>query len=149
MAIEWPSAPTATGMSVDVPDNWPAAPAGPANILVSSIPCTVNVTIDVGVHGMTRGGRFQVRAFAESIGPGQELLLGTTTVAVVPGQTTPYNAAINIPGGSLLGEGQIDPATGSPVSGVYKIVVVLQHMNPGPTYVSGFVEDTFRMFLNP
>jgi hypothetical protein len=149
MAIEWPSAPTSTGMSVDIADNWPAPPAGPPNVLVASIPCTVNITIDVGAHGMTLGGRFQVRAFAESIGPGQELLLGTTTVAVVPGQMTPYNAAINIPGGTLWGEGQIDPVTGSPVSGVYKIVVVMQHMNPGPTFVSGFVEDTFRMFLNP
>ena len=149
MAIEWPSAPTSTDMYVGIPDNWPAAPAGPPNILVSSIPCTVNVTIDVGVHGMTLGGSFQVRAFAESIGPGQELLLGTTTVAIVPGQTTPYTAAINVPGNTLWGEGRIDPATGTPVSGVYKIVAVMQHMNPGPTFVSGFVEDTLKMFLSP
>lgn len=147
--IEWPSAPNTTSMTIAIPDNWPSPPAGPGTVLVASLPCQVRVNIEVGSHGMTLGGSFQVRAFAESIGPGQELLLGQTNVAVVPGQTTPYSAVINVPGNTLLGEGQVDPVSGSPVSGVYKIVVVMQHMNPGPTFVSGFAEDTFKMFLNP
>jgi hypothetical protein len=67
-------------------------------------------------------------------------------VPVVPGQTD-YTATINIPGGTLLGEGQL--FGGVPVSGVYKIVTVLQHMNPGPTWISGFAEESIRMFLSP
>lgn len=148
MSIEWPSAPESTNMSINIPDNWPATPTGPGDVLVASIPFQVRVTIDVGTHGMTLGGSFQVRAFAESIGPGQELQLGQVNVSVVPGQTAPYTAVINVPANTLLGEGQLD-SSGNPVSGVYKIVVVMQHMNPGPTYVSGFAEDTFKMFLNP
>lgn len=149
MAIEWPSAPNTTSMSISLTDNWPAPPQGPPNILVASLPCVVKVSFDVASHGMTLGGRFQVRAYAESIGPGVEKLLGETVVNVNPGQVTPYAADIHVPGGTLLGEGQPDPVTGTPVSGVYKIVVVMQHLNPGPTYVSGFEEETFRMFLHP
>jgi hypothetical protein len=96
---------------------------------------------------LTLGGSFQLRAYVESLGPGQEMQLGPTlNVPVVPGQTG-YNTAINIPGGTLLGEGQL--FGGVPVSGVYKIVVVLQHLNPSPTWVSGYAEDSIRMFLSP
>jgi hypothetical protein len=96
---------------------------------------------------MSLGGSFQLRAYVESLGPGQELQLGpTVTVPVVAGQIN-YTATIAIPGGTLLGEGQL--FGGVPVSGVYKIIAVLQHLNPGPTFVSGFAEDSIRMFLSP
>jgi hypothetical protein len=96
---------------------------------------------------MNFGGAFDLRAYVESIGPGQEMQIGPTiSVPLVPGQTA-YNATIAIPGGSLLGEGQI--FNGVPVSGVYKIVTVLQHMNPGPTWISGFAEESMKMFLSP
>jgi len=150
MGLEFPTGPTSGDMTVDVPDNWPTPPGGPPNILVASVPCNVNVKWTVpSPHNMNLGGTFQLRAYIESLGPGQEMQLGSTIkVPVLPGQTV-YNTAINVPGGTLLGEGQL--YGGVPVSGVYKIVVVLQHLNPDPTptWISGFAEDSIRMFLSP
>ena len=148
MAIEWPNGPESSTMTVEVPDNWPAPPAGPATVLVASVDSKVNIGWNVPLpHNMTLGGSFQLRAYVESIGPGQELQLGPTlNVPVVGGQMN-YTATIAIPGGTLLGEGQL--FGGAPVSGVYKIIAVLQHLNPGPTWVSGFAEESIRMFLSP
>jgi hypothetical protein len=148
MAIEWPDGPETSAMTVEVPDNWPAPPAGPANILVASIASSVNIGWTVPFpHNMTLGGSFQLRAYVESLGPGQELQLGPTLIVpVVAGQSS-YTATIAVPGGTLLGEGQL--FGGVPVSGVYKVIAVLQHLNPGPTFVSGFAEDSIRMFLSP
>jgi hypothetical protein len=96
---------------------------------------------------MSLGGTFQLRAYVESVGPGPEMQLGSTlNVPVVPGQTA-YTTTIGIPGGTLLGEGEL--FGGVPVSGVYKITAVLQHLNPGPTWISGFAEESVRMFLSP
>jgi hypothetical protein len=151
MAIEWPDGPETSAMTVVVPDNWPTAPAGPATILVASIDSTVHIEWTVPFpHNMTIGGSFQLRAYVESIGPGEEKQLGAdVSVAAVPLQEN-YAADIPIPRGTLLGEGELYPdASGVPVSGLYKIVAVLQHMNPGPTFVSGFAEETIKMFLSP
>ena len=96
---------------------------------------------------MTLGGSFDLRVYVESIGPGPEMQLGSTiNVPVDPGRTD-YDRTITIAGSSLLGEGEV--FSGVPVSGVYKIISVLQHMNPGPTWVSGFAEDSIKMFLSP
>jgi len=148
MAIEWPTAPPTSTMTLDVPDNWPSPPQGPANILVSSIPFTVNIEWEVpSPINMLLGGSFQLRAYAESVGPGQEQQIGPTlNVPVVAGQTN-YKQSINVGGSTLLGEGQL--FNGVPVSGVYSLVAVLQHLNPGPTWVSGFADVTIRMFLSP
>jgi hypothetical protein len=139
-------------MTVVVADNWPAAPAGPASILVAGIDSTVHITWNVPVpHNLILGGEFLLRAYVESIGPGPEMQLGTDVIVpVVPLQEN-YEADILIPGGTLLGEGELYPSTpgGVPVSGLYKIVAVLQHQNPGPTWTSGFAEETIKMFLNP
>ena len=156
MTIEWPTGPTSSDMTVDVPDNWPAPPAGPKDMLVAHLPFDVNIKWTVPFpHNMLLGGSFRLRAYVESLGPGQEMQLGPTkNVPVVPFQI-PYNATIPIPGHTLLGEGDLyyepgaPPPPGVPVSGVYKIVAVLQHLNPGPTWVSGFAEVSLRMFLSP
>jgi hypothetical protein len=93
------------------------------------------------------GGSFQLRAYVESLGPGQEMQLGpTVNVNVVPGQAD-YTATINVPANTLLGEGQL--FGGVPVSGVYKIVAVLQHMNLTPTIIAGYAEEIIRMFRAP
>jgi len=148
MPIEWPDAPESSALSVTIPDNWPAPPAGPPDILVASLPFSVNVTWTVPVpHNMSLGGNFQLRAYVESVGPGPETQIGTTQVVpVTPGQVS-YAHAFIVPGGTLLGEGEL--FGGVPVSGVYKIVCVLQHLNPGPTWISGFAEENLRMFLQP
>jgi hypothetical protein len=148
MAIEFPTGPVSGTMTVSVPDNWPAAPAGPADILVTSVPFNVNVAWQIpSPHNMALGGSFQIRAYVESIGPGQEMQLGPTqNVPVVPGLIN-YTHSFTVPANTLLGEGQ--PFGGAPVSGVYKIVCVLQHLNPGPTWISGYAEENLRMFLQP
>lgn len=144
MAIEWPVAPNSSAMTVQVLDNT----AAPANILDSGLATTVRINWTVlPPHNAILGGSFRLRAFAESIGPGQEAQIGSTlTVPVVPGQTN-YTADIALAGSTLLGEGEL--FGGLPVSGVYKIVAVLQHLNPAATEVSGFAEATIRMFRTP
>lgn len=148
MEIEWPDGPESSNMTVEVADNWPATPAGPATILVAGIDSTAHIAWTVPVpHNLTLGGSFQLRAYVESIGPGPEMQLGADVIVpVVPGATD-YAADITIPGGTLLGEGEL--FGGVPVSGLYKIVAVLQHLNPGPTWVAGFAEETIKMFLSP
>lgn len=149
MAIEFPAGPQSAPMTVSIPDNWPTPATGPSDILVSSVPFSVNVAWKIPVpHNMTLGGTFQLRAYVESIGPGQEMQLGTTqNVPVVPGQVD-YAHTFTVPGGTLLGEGQL--FGGVPVSGVYKVVCVLQHQtSAGPTWISGYAEENLRMFLQP
>ena len=148
MPIEWPTGPTESDMTVEVPDNWPSPPAGPETILVASVQCNVNITWTVPLeHAMTLGGTFRLRAYVECLGPGQEMQLGPTTIVDVERGRINYNVTIPIPGGTLRGEGEL--FGGVPVSGVYKIVAVLQHLNPGPTIVSGFAEVSLRMFRTP
>jgi len=150
MAIEWPDAPETSNMTLDVPDNWPTPPAGPPNILVSTIPFTVNIGWEVPPPiNQFLGGSFQLKIYVESVGPGQEQQIGQTLIVPVVAGQIDYNSSINIPGRTLLGEGEVFPPTGDEVSGVYKIIAVLQHLNPGPTFVSGFADVTLRMFLNP
>jgi len=153
MAIEWPTDPRESTMTVDVPDNWPAFPGGPNTILVANQPCNVNISWAVPPpHNMMLGGSFRLRAYIESLGPGQEIQIGQVTVAVVGGQIN-YTTAINVPGSTILGEGEAFVVTPGappvPVSGVYKIVAVLQHMNPGTTQISGYAEEIVRMFRTP
>jgi hypothetical protein len=148
-AIEFPTGPTTGNMTLEVPDNWPAPPEGPPNILVASIDCDCNITWEIPVpHNTYLGGSFQLRAFVESIGPGPEIQIGEKTVSTVAGKIN-YTESIRITGGTLFGEGQLH--NGVPVSGVYKIVAVIQHLNDAgaPTWISGFAEDSIKMFLSP
>ena len=148
MEIEWPDGPETSTMTVQVADNWPALPAGPATILVAGIASNVHIEWTVPVpHNLTLGGSFQLRAYVESIGPGQEMQLGADVIVPVVPLQTDYAADIAIPGGTLLGEGEL--FGGVPVSCLYKIVAVLQHLNPNPTWVAGFAEETIKMFLSP
>lgn len=144
MPIEWPGG-VSSAMSVVVEDNT----GNPTNILDAGEESTIKITWTVpsGFAGLI-AGTFRLRAYAESIGPGQELQLGpTATESVVVGQE-PYETEITVPASTLLGEGEL--FGGVPVSGVYKIVAVLQHLNGGvASEASGFAEATFRMFRTP
>ena len=66
-----------------------------------------------------------VTAYAESVGPGPELIVGTVNVPVnpLPSANAPfeYSATITVPPGTLAEENPGDPT----VSGVYKIVVTV------------------------
>ena len=147
MSIEWGGFPFTSTMTAAVLDPGQA----PSDVLVASQPCRVDVAWDVppAIAALINAGhQFRLRAYAESVGPGQEKQLGGTDfVAGVPGQIN-YTHQINVPGGTLLGEGQVDG--GQPVSGLYKVAVVLQLMNGAPTRISGFGEATRNvMFRAP
>jgi hypothetical protein len=113
-----------------------------SSVLVANLPFDVHVTWQVPVpEAAIIGGNFRVRVFAESIGPGPEKQIGgTLTVPAQPGKLQ-YEVHVQVGANELLGEGAGAP----PVSGMYKLGAVLQHMNPGPNEVSGYSEG--KVFL--
>jgi hypothetical protein len=145
--IEWPGSPNSSAMSMEVLDT---AGTNPQNVIDSGVPFTVKVkwTVPQG-FAQTLGGSFRLRVYAESIGPGQEIQIGATTivpVAPVPAPSSAfYDQSISIPAGLLLGEGEL--FGGVPVSGTYKLVAVLQHLNPIATEVSGYAENDGMLFI--
>jgi len=148
MSIEWGGLPFTSAMSAEVVD----LGQPPADVLVASQPCRIDIRWEVPAPIaalINAGHQFRVRAYAESVGPGQERQVGGTDfVPGVPGQTV-YNHSMNVAGGTLLGEGQAD-ASGQPVSGLYKVACVLQLMNGTATRISGFGEYTRHvMFRAP
>lgn len=140
-SIEWggfPAPLNESNMSAIVLDPGQA----PKSVLDSSQPFDLKVEWDVPpvIRGFINAGhRFRLRAYAESIGPGPEIRLLEDQIAGVPGLAT-YSHTMTIPANTLLGEGQLDPS-GNPVSGVYKLVCVLQVLN-SPLFLesSGFGE---------
>jgi hypothetical protein len=79
------------------------------------------------------GGQWEVSVYVESIGPGPEKLVGTSTVLLNGGQT--YNTTVTVTAGTLPDN------PGPPESGVYKLVTVLTHRNFGNiTNVAAVVE---------
>lgn len=141
MGIEWGVFPNESNMSVTVLDNSSA----PTNVLDAQDPFDVVVEWEVPdpINDLI-GGSFRVRLFAESIGPGPEIQIGSTTnVAAVPNLAN-YSTTLTVPGSTLLGE---DVAPSS--SGVYKIVAVLQHLNGGANEVSGFAESPLIQMRTP
>jgi hypothetical protein len=142
MPIEWPGG-VSSAMNVTVEDNT----GNPIRILEADAPFTVKITWTVpsGFSGLIAGS-FRLRAYAESIGPGQEQQIGLTVTEPVVLNQGPYDADIAVGANILLGEGQGAP----PVSGIYRIVAVLQHLNgAAPSDVSGFAEAGLRLFRIP
>lgn len=122
----------------------------PTTVLDSGVAFRVRVRWDVPA-GLAPflGGQFRLRCFAESVGPGQEQQIGgTEVVPVVPGQLV-YVRDMNVGAGALQGEGELDAVTGRPVSGMYRIATVIQHVNGAPTTGSGFAADALVQFRTP
>jgi hypothetical protein len=135
MTIEWAPLGFESAMSMEVRDNT----LGETSVLDSGVPFSVACRWEIPAPVIpTLGGSFRIRVYAESVGPGQEVLLATTTVPVAG--LPAYTTVIGIPAGALLGEDQL--FGGVPVSGVYKLVAVIQHLNPLATEVSGYAEST-------
>ena len=97
------------------------------------------------------GGRWLVRAYAESIGPGQEQQLGQVRrinvanfTPVGPPAARGYEANVDVPAGSL-------DAESASSSGVYKLAVIVTHENPNgsPTDLAGFTEGPVIQMRNP
>lgn len=136
MAIEWGLLNQQTSMTFRILDNNGLTPT---EVLTAGQPFRVEVSWDVPAIASTfinASDSFRVRAYAESVGPGQEVPLGQIIVTGVPFQQSYIGQVINVNPNPLLGEEQ--PFGGVPVSGVYNIVCVLQHLSAGiPTVHSG------------
>jgi hypothetical protein len=147
MAIEWGVFPNESAMSMFVHDSG----AAPSNVLDSGLPFSVHVSwvVPPPINSII-GGSFRVRVFAESIGPGQEKQIGAVVplplVPAVPGQTT-YDIHVDVAAGELQGEGEL--FGGVPVSGMYKLVCVLQHMNPTANECCGHGEGPMIQLRTP
>lgn len=135
MGIEWGVFPETSTMSMFVHDNTGA----PGTVLDASLPFAVHVSwvVPDPINDVI-GGEFRVRVYAESIGPGQEQQVGGTLLVPAEANKITYNVHVDVPGDTLAGEGQA--FGGHLVSGMYKFVAVLQHMNPFPNQCSGYAE---------
>jgi hypothetical protein len=98
------------------------------------------------------GGRWLVRAYAESIGPGQEEQVGQTRFVNVanftpiagPPAARGYEANVAVPAGTLAAESATS-------SGVYKLAVIVTHENPNgsPTELAGHSEGPVIQMREP
>ena len=86
-----------------------------------------------------------MRVYAESVGPGQEMLLGQINVIGVPFLQNYNGHVINVNPNPLLGGDQL--FGGQPVSGVYNIVCVLQHLSAGTPTVHSGLSDYQRTIM--
>ena len=76
------------------------------------------------VSALLMGGRWELAAYVESIGPGPEQQVGGTVLVPLNGGQA-YAATVTVPSNTLPN----NPAP--PNSGVYKLVTVLTHRNFG------------------
>ncbi len=139
--IEWGGVNMQSNMDCTVFDNT----AAPSTVLDANLP--FNVKLDWTVPALLApflGGSFRLRLFVESIGPGPEQQIQQTIVAVSPGATN-YTATVTVPGNTLPGEGGGAP----PVSGLYKIVAVVQHLNGVATEGCGYHDGTTVQLRQP
>jgi hypothetical protein len=146
MPFEFPPALTGSGPSVVVLD-----PGGAPNTIIQRQDAfTIRTTFAVNQPGASLlGGQWQMRAYVESIGPGQEVQVGTAALAVSAGVPAvgparlEYTLNVIVPGNLLQAEDNND-------SGVYKIVVVITHQNfGGPTVLAGFSEGPVIQVREP
>ncbi len=103
---------------------------------------TVDWTVCPPATAALLDGEWTVNAYAESMGPGPEKLIGTSLVAANGG--TAYSAKINVPAGTLT-------ADVPPDSGVYKLVLVITYRNDQNvlTELAGFAEGPLFMLRQP
>lgn len=145
MPFEFPPALSGSGPNVQLLDSGGA----PATIIDTGDPFALRVTWSVDQPGASLlGGQWLVRAYAESIGPGQEQQLGAAVqinvAAGVPGGgALTYTATVSVAANTLAAE----TATSS---GVYKLVVIVTHQNfGGPTILAGFSEGPVVQLRDP
>jgi hypothetical protein len=140
MSMEFPN-PNWTGTTtIKVEDNSGGSPS----ILDLNDPWKVIVTLDVKDPTATLAGEFEVHVFAESFGPGPEPLLGTQSVAIIPGDRV-YDVELPMAANT--------PVFGGPpvISSFYKLAAVVEHRNVAgnETVIAGVVEGPAIHLRNP
>ncbi len=146
MAIEWGITGFSSDMTCRVLDNTTAAPS---NVLQAGTPFRIEIRWKVPVELaslVSAGDSFRLRAYAESVGPGQEIQVGSTEIEPGVFNKLDYVHTMIVNPNPLLGEGVA--FNGQPVSGIYNIMCVLQHLNGGvPTGHSGMAEYANTVML--
>ena len=140
MAIEWGTTGLQSNMGATVLDNSGLAPT---DVLQAGSAFKIEIKWDIPPALIPlmnpAGDAFRLRAFAESVGPGQEIQVGPTAVIPAVAGAPNYTHKMEVNPNPLIGEGGV--FNGNAVSGIYNIVVVLQHLSAGvPTVMSGFSE---------
>jgi hypothetical protein len=107
----------------------------PSSVLDASSPFKIDCSWSISpLAALLLGGQWELTAYVESIGPGPEKEIGAMVTVPLTGVTN-YSATINVPAGTL----PVNPAP--PVSGTYKVVMLLTHRNfTHVTDVAGVVE---------
>jgi hypothetical protein len=151
MAFEFPTVPVpSTGPTVTVLD--PAQ--APTTILDADQPFSLRIDWTIGGGWLPAiGGEWLVRAYAESVGPGDEKQLGVTMTVPLstwtpgpnPGERS-FTTTINVAPGELKAE-QPPP---DEQSGVYQLVTIITHQNFGAdTELAGFAEGPVIQMRQP
>jgi hypothetical protein len=97
----------------------------PSTVLDAGLPFMINADWTISpLAALLMGGDWEVAAYAEAIGPGEEKQVGPTRTVPLNG-TTAYSTIINVPANEL--PNNLPPGQ----SGAYKIVVLLTHRNFG------------------
>lgn len=118
--IQFPNQPFPKGtFTAEVQDN----NGDPTNVLEASQPFRVETKWEIPpLAALLMGGVWTVSVYAESIGPGPEVRVGSQTVSLNGGTT--YSATVIVP--PTLTNNPTPPA-----GGIYKLVTVLTHRNFG------------------
>ncbi|WP_328472312.1 hypothetical protein OHA21_09525 [Actinoplanes sp. NBC_00393] len=94
----------------------------PTEVLEAGDSFEIRTKWDIGLlAALLMGGEWTVSTYVESLGPGPEKLIGTTTLPL--DGSTAYKATVHVPANTLPN----DPPP--PTGGVYKMVTVLTHRN--------------------
>ena len=107
----------------------------PSSVIDACTEFTIDAKWEISLlAALLMGGDWQVAAYAESIGPGEEKQIGPTQTVALNGGTN-YATQIKVPANTL--PDNVPPGQ----SGAYKIVVLLTHLNFGKiSDVSAVVE---------
>ena len=102
----------------------------PSTVLDAGLPFMINADWTISpLAALLMGGNWEVAAYAEAIGPGEEKQVGPTRTVPLNGTTT-YSTVINV------GPNELPDNLPAGQSGAYKIVVLLTHRG-----VNGAVSD--------
>ncbi len=119
----------------------------PTTVISRNTPYTIQVLWKTsGFMAGGLGGNWEVRAFLESMGDGFEGQVGTAqTVGLATGVLNPatgeytYQASIAAPAANTVLNQD---------AGLYKLVVTIIQLNPGPTGTAGYDDGKMLQFIN-